>query len=158
MEFGLPSQSNNKPFSCIVWGWYWYCWLQQTVSVCWLSTEFKTSVNYCISRLLFLFITRGMLLVFLRSPSKFFWAKFESTPYFFFLINVSSLGIFLKRKDYTAPKLLSCYSLLKKKEYQANFNGEKSQYDHDISQICGMKSWCHFRHLIHHLNNDFFHF
>ena len=125
MEFGLPSQSNNKPFSCIVWGWYWYCWLQQTVSVCWLSTEFKTSVNYCISRLLFLFITRGMLLVFLRSPSKFFWAKFESTPYFFFLINVSSLGIFLKRKDYTAPKLLSCYSLLKKKNTKPISMGKK---------------------------------
>lgn len=125
MEFGLPSQSNNKPFSCIFWGWYWYCWLQQTVSVCWLSTEFKTRVNYCISRLLFLFITRGMPVVFLRSPSKFFWAEFESTPYFLFLINVSSLGIFLKRKDYTATKLLSCYSLLKKKKNKPISMGKK---------------------------------
>lgn len=123
MEFGLPSQSDSKPFSCIFWGWYRCYWLL-TVSVCWLSTEFKTRVNYCISRLLFLFITRGMLLVFLRSHSKFFWAEFGSTPYFFFLITVSSLGIFLKRKDYTATKLLSRYSLWKRK-IPSQFQWEK---------------------------------
>lgn len=128
MEFGLPSQSNNKPFSCIFWGWYWYGWLQQTVSVCWLSTEFKTRVNYCISRLLFLFVTRGIPLVFLRSPSKFFWAEFESTPYFFFLINVSSLGIFSEKKRlycHKTSKLLQ--SIKKKKKKNSQFQwGKKS--------------------------------
>ena len=122
MEFGLPSQSDSKPFSCIFWGWYWCFWL--LTEICWLSTEFKTRVNYCISRLLFLFITRGMLLLFLLSPSKFFWAEFGCTPYFFFLINVSFLGISLKRKDYTATKLLSCYSLWKRK-IPSQFQWEK---------------------------------
>ena len=153
MEFGLPSQSDSKPFSCIFWGWYRCYWLL-TVSVCWLSTEFKTRVNCCISRLLFLFITRGMLLVFLRFPSKFFWAEFGSTPYFFSL-SLSLLWVFFW-KDYTATKLLSRYSLWKRK-IPSQFQWEKSQYDHVTSQICGMKSWCHLRHLIHCLNDDFFH-
>lgn len=127
MEFGLPSQSNNKPFSCIFWGWYWYGWLQQTVSVCWLSTEFKTRVNYCISRLLFLFVTRGIPLVFLRSPSKFFWAEFESTPYFFFLINVSSLGIFSEKKRLYCHKTSKLLQSIKKKKKTSQFQwGKKS--------------------------------